>query len=91
MQMSWLPSECHTAHGRIGCREKGDPSTNASFHRSRKAPGTFKVKLRVAHLALHGPFVAPLRVTMTDDKFVDRVATMTKCRSSAARMSCVER
>jgi len=91
MQMAWLPSECLTAHGDIGCREKGDPSTKASFRRNRKAAGTFKVKLRVAHLALHAPFVAPLNVTVTDDKFVDRVATMTKCRSASARMSCVER
>jgi len=40
------------------------------------------------HLAIQGPFAAPVTVTVSDDVAIDRVGTLVACRDSGAGMSC---
>src|SRR5262249_31636767 len=74
--------------GRILCRSASDPSTQAKFRPARKGAGTYGFRAQMKHLAMQGPFAAPVTVTVSDDVAIDRVGTLVSCRDSAAGMSC---
>jgi hypothetical protein len=77
-----------SATGRVHCKRSDDPATQAKFRARPATPGLYKVTVRLAHLAIQGPFVGPVQVTLTHDVMMDRVGTMTTCHGSRVRMSC---
>jgi hypothetical protein len=87
--VTWGADECKTsARGRVLCRKASDPSTQAKFRRVRGSSSIFVFRVQAKHLAIQGPFAAPVTVTVTDDAAIDRVGTMHACQESPAGMAC---
>ena len=87
--VAWGADECRVSHrGRIFCRMASDPSTQAKFRPARDGAGSYGFRAQMKHLAIQGPFAAPVTVTVSDDVAIDRVGTLVACRDSGAGMSC---
>ena len=86
---AWSAAECTVQkRGRILCRSTADPSTQAKFRPLASAPGTFKYKIRLAHLSLSGDVVEPMSVTVTSDGAIDRVGAAGVCRTIPTGIQC---
>jgi hypothetical protein len=86
---AWNASECATSpRGKIVCRRAGERASQAKFRPLGSTPHLYKFSLRMAHLAMPGPFASPLTLTLTDDAAIDRVGAMATCHALPAGLTC---
>src|SRR4029077_945763 len=69
----WGAGECvSSSSGHVSCRSS-DGRFRGKFQPVRSAPSVYLFSIKLKGLPIQAPFQPPLRVTITDDAYIDRV------------------
>jgi len=84
----WAAGECVTAtSGRMKCKSL-DRHATVAIKPSKVTAGVYGFTARFSKVTIAGPLTAPLTVRLTHGASIDRVGTVSFCKSSATTLSC---
>jgi hypothetical protein len=65
-----------------------DHHSKATLKAVKATPTTYRFAISFKRLALGGPFMGPVTVTVSGDHAIDRVGTIANCKVTPTKLAC---
>ncbi|HYC56605.1 MAG TPA: right-handed parallel beta-helix repeat-containing protein [Candidatus Binatia bacterium] len=84
---SFSAAECVTKGEKVKCKAV-DKSGVVSFKPNKNIPGSIDMKAKLKNLAIDGPFIEPLTVTLTYGVLTTKSGSISTCKSKPTSIKC---